>query len=543
MTTPADGAAQDFYRLAEAYYERKFERFPTYGSEVGRHEFDAELGRANEKTYLADRRDVEKTLAEIENLAPNGFTGDAWLDRRALLAELRTERMHGFELETFRRNPNRFAGGAIDGVLSLVVRNSDNLGKVAGAIESRLKQIPGYLDEAEETLDKPVPLWVKLAQQTCEGVPGFLDELREPLAKAGATPRERIDRRIDDAKKAFARFSKAVGKMKPGAADGYSIGTCRLEMLIRERLGLSISAREAEAMGRDLVDRLSAELAAEVKRFSPTKSAAEVLEEARSQWKPAAGDLIGEYRAKTFAVRDRFAAADAVGFPPGEKLNVKEVPDFLRHQIPTAAYMSPGAFDADQTGIFWVNDLSKTRKDTGDKQKEIAQHFGLEATCAHEAYPGHHLQFCTANRHPGKIRRLFSHAVFYEGWTLWCEQMMVDLKIDGSPYAKLQQLHDALWRANRILIDCGLHTGSMDYNAAVKRLCEAVGFTKARASADVNWYTSAPSVPMSYLIGKYEVLRLKERKIDRGGWTLRQFNDWLLSWGTVPQRWIEQAEG
>jgi uncharacterized protein (DUF885 family) len=537
----ADPVAE-FNRLAEGWYERKFERFPTYGSDVGRHEFDGLLGSAEEKTFLEDARDVEKTLRAIEDLPANAFAGDAWLDRRALLAELRTERMHGVDLETWRRNPNRFAGTAVDSILSLVVRNSDNLGKVAGAIESRLKQIPDYLDQAEGALKRPVPLWVGLAQQTCEGVPGFLDELVEPMVKAGKMSREKIEKRIADAKKAFAGFAKAVGRMKTGPQDGYSVGTERLGLLIRERLGLSITPREAAAVGRDLAARLTAELEVEAKKFSPNKCAAEVLEEARSRWTPA-GELIDEYRKQTFAVRDRFAAAGAVGFPPGEKLVVKQVPDFLRHQIPTAAYMSPGPFDSDQTGIFWVNDLSKTKKGEKDKQKEIAQHFGLEATCAHEAYPGHHLQFCTANRHPGRLRRLFAHAVFYEGWTLWCEQMMVDLKIDGSPYARLRQLHDALWRANRILIDCGLHTGDMDYDDAVQQLCTAVGFTRARASADVNWYTSAPSVPMSYLIGKYEVLRLKRRKVDRGGWTLRQFNDWLLSWGTVPQRWIEQAEG
>src|SRR6185369_4403438 len=117
-----------------------------------------------------------------------------------------------------------------------------------------------------------------------------------------------------------------------------------------------------------------------------------------------------------------------------------------------------------------VNDLSLDKKTQEEKLAEIRQHFGLQLTCAHEAYPGHHLQFCTANRHPSKLRRLFAHAIFYEGWTLWCEKMMVDFGVESSPTARLSQLHDALWRANRILIDAGLQTGTLSYDDAVKQL-------------------------------------------------------------------------
>ncbi len=83
-------------------------------------------------------------------------------------------------------------------------------------------------------------------------------------------------------------------------------------------------------------------------------------------------------------------------------------------------------------------------------------------TSAHEAYPGHHLQFLhRESQHPSKLRRLFAHAVFYEGWTSG-GQMSVDSGVAEEPTARLGMLHDALWRAHRILIDCGLQTGSTE---------------------------------------------------------------------------------
>ena len=235
-----------------------------------------------------------------------------------------------------------------------------------------------------------------------------------------------------------------------------------------------------------------------------------------------------------------FKAAKAVSFPKVDELQVRLVPAFMRHLYPTAAYSSPGPFEKRQRGIFWVNDLSLTKSNAADKLAEVQQHFGVSLTSAHEAYPGHHLQFVTANQHPRKWRPLFAHAVFYEGWTLWCEQMMTDLRIDRSPWTRIIQLHDALWRVHRILVDLRLQTGRYTYEAGVKHLQKHLGFTRARAEADVNWYTSSPSVPMSYWLGRLENARLHKRLVEGRGWGLRKFNDWLLSFGTLPQSWLEK---
>ena len=527
-----------FRIISERHVEESFERFPTYGTSVGRHEFDSELERPNEKLYAAHEKAIRRTLTAVQELPEHDFGGDDWIDRRAFLADLRTE-LWAIERGSHRRNPESWASGAIDSIYRLVVKNADDLKPSARAIVSRLKQLPAYLDNAASLVKSPVPLWQELAIKSCEGAPSLFDAIEKPLVETGEDKPERISKLCKDAKAAFATFSRTIAKVKPGKAGDFSVGRERFEALIRERMGWDMTVEEAESMGLQLAERLQAEMTEEARRFSPKKSAKEILEKAADEWRPSKGDLLKEYTHQTFSVRDRVKEKDLVTFPPGETLLVKAVPDFLRHHFPTAAYSSPGCYDPDQTGIFWVNDLSLIRKTQKQKDAEIAQHFGLAATCAHEAYPGHHLQFCTANRHKSKLRRLFAHAVFYEGWTLWCEKMMVDEKLDTNPYAKLNQLHDALWRANRILIDCGLQTGKMSYEAAVKHLMKHVGFTKGRAEADVNWYTQSPTVPMSYLLGRNELLRLKARKVDQQGWSLKQFNDWVLSFGTVPWRWME----
>ena len=526
-----------FRLLSEGYVETTFERFPTRGSSAGRKEFNAELDRPDEKTFRAHEILLRETLAAVENLPEHEFAGNDWLDRRAFLSDLRTE-LWSIERGAHQRNPDAWAAAAMDSVYSLAIRHGDDLTPVADAILSRLKKIPDYLERAASMQSRPVPLWQSLAAKTCAGAPSLFDALAAPLKITGLAGPEKIDALIAGAKSAFAAYAKVVLRLKPGLPGDFSLGKIRFEALIRERLGWDLTAAEATAAGLALVRDISIEMAAEAKKFSSKKSAAEIIDEHAAAWTPSR-PLIEEYEIQTRSVAQICRQKNLVSFPPGERLLVKPVPEFMKHHFPTAAYSSPGPLDPDQTGIFWVNDLSLDKKTTAQKRAEIRQHFALKLTCAHEAYPGHHLQFCTANRHPSKLRRLFSHAIFYEGWTLWCEKMMVDFKIDQSPAARLSQLNDSLWRANRILIDVGLQTGSMSYDDAVKHLVRHVGFTRARAEGDVNWYTSSPTVPMSYLLGRTELLRVKHKKVDREGWSIKQFNDWILSFGTIPWRWME----
>ena len=528
-----------FAKTAENYVEQAFTHFPSYGASSGRHEFDAELERPTLTLHRAHEKLLRETLTTIEGLPEVDFQGDAWLDRRALMAELRTE-LWSIERAEFRKNPERWASGAILSVHNLVVKHADDLRPAADAILSRLHKLPTYLASSAELIDAPVPIWTGMAVQSCTGAPSLLDAIAEPLKRTKRSSAAKVDALISKAKAAFETFSERIQRKKPGPIDGFSVGRERFEALIRERLGWDLGVREAQALGHTLVQRIEAEMATEARKLGRGTPRA-ILARAASQWAPERASLFEEYEFETRRVREAFREANVVSLPPDERLLVKLVPEFLRHQFPTAAYTQPGCYDPDQTGIFWVNDLSLVRDTPAEKAAEIRQHFGVALTCAHEAYIGHHLQFCTANRHPSQLRRLFAHSIFYEGWTLWCEQMAIDHGVVKDPVARLNQLNDVLWRAHRIIIDCGLHTGELSYEGAVKHLMTHMGFTHGRAEGDVNWYTMSPTVPMSYLLGKLEVSRLKQRKVDEQGWPLKRFNDWALSHGTLPWRWIEQS--
>jgi len=538
VTTPAKHVAA-FKKLGDAWLKETCERFPEFGSDLGLPGFDSRLGRNLPKDHKDQTQLCKETLAAMEDLPSVAFSGDAYLDRRGFLSLLRTHLLLEGTLSRWRTNPQCHIDAAIQSIFSRVIRNSDSLGRALPAIESRLAALPTFLKNGASCVQSPVPLWTKLAVQACDGGVEFFKGLEPELCRHSKSPATTTGL-IDQACKAVKRYAAAIQRKAPGPKDGFSIGRDAFEILMRERLGFDQSLPEIEANGWELIRRLENEIAEESKRAG-FSSPGEALLSGAATWSPER-PLIEIYRETTRSIKDRVIALDLMTMPQGESLDVLPVPPFLRHQFPTAAYSAPPAFSKKQRGIFWVNDLSLTTEDPRKKLAEVRQHYGVELTAAHEAYPGHHLQFAIQNQHASKFRRLFAHAIFYEGWTLWCEKMCVDEQIVDLPHVRIRQLHDALWRAYRIVIDCGLHDGTLTFDGACRLLMRGVGFTRARAEGDVSWYSSSPTVPMSYLLGRLEVERLHAHYVGREGWSLKQFNDWMLSYGAIPWRWIMDSQ-
>ncbi|MDB6123991.1 MAG: hypothetical protein JWQ71_2984, partial [Pedosphaera sp.] len=510
-----------FEALLDGYFETLLKENPTVAAYNGITKARGKLGRTTLDFETKQHQHRKQALARLEKLSPRELSNEQQLDRLAFRSLLLRE------CEDFERGRHTLDPNALDHILNILLhelqRGDDEPKLVARNLRALLEQTPRYLTEAASLIKRPERVWRNIMEQTAastntlfEAVATFLK--REPL------PSDAL--KIATAQKAFTTYHKKVMSRPLAPANSFAVGEAILQRRVRDQLGLDYSLGEIEALAQAEIKRVGALLIEASRKFGKGKTAEEIIHKARAQWNPG-NDLLAVYRKETKRVAAAFRSAKAVSFPKGDVLEVRPVPEFMRHLFPTAAYSQPGAFEKKQRGIFWVNDLSATKKTEAEKKAERQQHFGLSLTCAHEAYPGHHLQFVTANQHPRKWRRLIAHAVFYEGWTLWCEQMMVDLKIDRSPWLHVQQLHDALWRCHRILVDLRLQTGRYSYAQAVSHMQRHLGFTRARAEGDVNWYTASPTVPMSYWLGRLENERLRQRLMTGRGWSLQKFNDWL----------------
>jgi len=158
----------------------------------------------------------------------------------------------------------------------------------------------------------------------------------------------------------------------------------------------------------------------------------------------------------------------------------------------------------------------------------------IDLTCVHEAFPGHHLQFATANTNPENSlpRLLNSSATLYEGWALYCENMMQEEGFLNKPEHQFIMLRDRLWRALRVMLDVELQTQNLSIDKAAQRMCDELGFSIDQAKADLSWYSKSPTVPMSYAVGWALIKALREDESKKDDFNLKQFHDRLLSVGS-----------
>ena len=114
---------------------------------------------------------------------------------------------------------------------------------------------------------------------------------------------------------------------------------------------------------------------------------------------------------------------------------------------------------------------------------------------------------------------------------------MDELDFINLPIQKLARLQAQLWRASRIIIDSSLHTGKMSVDEAIDFLIERAGLEPGDAKTEVHRYTTTPTQPQSYLMGKLQILDIiEEYKRRFPDATMKQMHDTILGCGSLPPK-------
>jgi uncharacterized protein (DUF885 family) len=318
------------------------------------------------------------------------------------------------------------------------------------------------------------------------------------------------------------------------------LGSKLFDFLLKTHHQLPYNADDLLNIGQKLIKQTQEEMQKLSTSIDPTKSWFEIIAQMKKSHPPK-DKLLEFYTKEMNRARDFVKNKDLVTIPVGENLSVMETPPFQRNVVPYGAYLSPAPFEEKQEGFFWVTPINESLpSEQQEEQLEGHNTFGAVLTALHEAYPGHHLQLVHSNRVNSKVRRQFGTSLFAEGWALYCEEMMYEQGFYTDPKTRLHQLKDQLWRACRVVIDVSLHTGKMSFDQAVDMLVNVAKLEKTNAIAEVKRYTQTPTQPMTYCLGKMEILQLREDIKKREQFNLKEFHNQLLSFGTIPVRMVRK---
>jgi len=155
---------------------------------------------------------------------------------------------------------------------------------------------------------------------------------------------------------------------------------------------------------------------------------------------------------------------------------------------------------------------------------------------AHEARPGHELQFASLVENGVSLARaIFAfNSVNVEGWALYCEaEMKPYMPLDG----QLIALQHRLLRAARAFLDPELQTGQVKPDGALRLLMDEVVLSEPMARQEVERYTfRAPGQATSYFYGYVRGMEMKSRvELALGkSFDRRRYHDFLLAQGLLP---------
>jgi uncharacterized protein (DUF885 family) len=400
--------------------------------------------------------------------------------------------------------------------------------RVSRGVASRLESVPAYLKACRERLSEPVELWVTVAAESADALPALYSSV--VAAAPEGSLRRRLKAAADSATQATEEYGRwLIGEALPRARPEWSLGEAAFGRLLRLRR-LPDPVDGIRGLGERYLAEFKEERAALLAEHWPGRSLEEVNRLVRSQHAESFDAALQEYRWVIADARTFVAKRGLATIPEDEELRVEPTPGFLRPVIPFAAYEPPARFDAHQLGIYIV-----TPQDDGLGEHN---HAAILNTSVHEAYPGHHLQFSSANQHPSLGRLLAAeHATeLIEGWAHYCEQLMYEEGFAVGPDVRFVQLNDLIWRACRILLDVDLSCGRRGLEEGVSTLIEEAAMDPAAALSEVRRYTYTPGYQLSYLYGRHLIgeLRGRRREAEGSAFELRAFHDRLLYAGSLP---------
>lgn len=219
---------------------------------------------------------------------------------------------------------------------------------------------------------------------------------------------------------------------------------------------------------------------------------------------------------------------------PPYQFEVRRVPLQTEAGAASAFSQSP-AIDGSRPGLVYFN-----LHDSAEWPK-----FCLATTVYHEGLPGHQMEggLALSNTALPLIRKTGGFSGYGEGWALYAEQLADESGMyDDDPLGRLGYLKFQLFRANRCVVDTGIHHLRWSREQAIAYFVEQEGEAPGFATREVERYCATPGQAASYKIGHSTFTGIREKARARMGtrFDIKAFHDAVLAHGRVPLEILQQ---
>jgi uncharacterized protein (DUF885 family) len=432
-------------------------------------------------------------------------------------------------------DPQTYVNECSNGIFSLLKKEYDTKRKRALAATARLKRMPFMMEQAKINLTRPVKLYAQLAIESARSIDSlFNDSLMTLAVDQSPTEKAELVKARDAALTSIHEFADWLEKRLPGMVAFKPMGVENYNYLLKNVYLLPLDANEVEMVGQAELARYRA-----LESWLPDPSLADP-NPARSKNIPAdQQSFLQAYESRQQEMIAFMKANRLITVPEYiGPFTIRQLPEAFKPTSPGGFMNPPGVYDKDNSGFFFIPTYNPASKN-----------FYIRAAIedprpilGHEGIPGHFLQISIANHLANEIRRQHSDNILVEGWALYGEEMLLRAGLYPVKSASEGQvLRLSRYRAARIGVDVNLHTGRWTFDQAVNYFMEAGGLDREAATGEAAGAAASPTQKITYMIGKWQIMRLLGRYRDKQGanYRLGQFHDDVIKNGSLPLSVIE----
>jgi uncharacterized protein (DUF885 family) len=220
---------------------------------------------------------------------------------------------------------------------------------------------------------------------------------------------------------------------------------------------------------------------------------------------------------------------------PPYQFEVRRVPPQTEAGAASAFSQGP-ALDGSRPGLVYFN-----LHDSAEWPK-----FCLATTIFHEGLPGHQLEggLALSNSNLPLLRKTLGFSAYGEGWALYAEQLADELgAYDEDPLGRLGYLKFQLFRANRCVVDTGIHHLRWSREQAIAYFVSQEGEAPGFAAREVERYCASPGQACSYKLGHTRINAIRDKAKAALGpkFQIKDFHDAILANGRVPLEVLDRV--
>lgn len=516
--------------------------YPVRSTEMGIHEYDhrfTDYSSSSVRSMVKKLKDYEKRLYKYRGAQ---LSPEQTVKFRLIRSNVHLALLDLTAIAWHTKLPQLYVDEAVNGLYLLLNSRHVPMQENVVPIMARMKAVPNLFATARDNVRRPPQIWIDEAVRSTADAMEFYREVGLELARQFPERVEALLNASNAARDAMNEFVHWLSQLEPGEPGSFAIGPDHFNYKLAHEYFLDYDADSLLALGEALL--AEADIAYEEYRRYVEVDFQNGSEPVFMPKCFSRSDILDYYNWEVDQVRAFCEENEIVSVPQTiAPVTVVETPSYLRSMIDGIAYQPAGPFDTVQQAFFYVRPIPDPLDSVQLAVRARYIHRrGFKGSVVHEAYPGHHLQTQVAGMHDDPVRKWQANNLAVEGWALYCEQMMYEagLYSGEAPATWLAILGGIRLRAARIVADVKLHTGQISYEECVNWMIDTLDIDtdsgKEYIRNQVRLYTHRPTYQMSYLIGKLEILKLRDTMIEIEGenFSLRSFHDALLSEGSIP---------